>query len=309
MKFCMHCGKEIKETVKFCPFCGGEQKEISTISEENVATISHVDSTVERMGEIISEPVKEEQTSFTEYSNTESQQHDTTQQAQRPNETPLISINQESVNQLADKSKNYLSYLNQNVKSPTLGGVNNFGAFGLISYFVINTLLSLGLSHALGKSITGLNFQFKLFLPLLLLILVAQLVNVLAVFLLGNKIFKVNINLMDTFDRIYAPTSIGVYTAVVMFFLTFVSRFGFSFIFTIFLTFTFFLINISYIANIWTLDSFATNKNKFYWTIGMMILAFVVQIIANFLLGDIVGGSLIGLIEDIANSITSNMFF
>lgn len=168
MKFCMHCGKEVKEQVKFCPFCGGDQKEVSVTQSEEVSVAP-----------------------------------------------PRITIDQESINKLADKGKNYFTYINNNVRNPILGASNQSGYFALVTYLLLNALIALSISHALGKSLFS-SFSLELFLPLLLLFLVGQLINVVTVYLLANKIFKVSLNLVDTFERIYAPISLAVYVAVIM---------------------------------------------------------------------------------------------
>ena len=68
MKFCMHCGKEIKEKVKFCPFCGGEQKEVEVTSEPIIVepiieeVVEEVTNTTESHETIqtVEEPIVEE---------------------------------------------------------------------------------------------------------------------------------------------------------------------------------------------------------------------------------------------------------
>lgn len=261
MKFCMHCGKEVKEQVKFCPFCGGDQKEVS-------ATASGEESVV----------------------------------------TSRITIDQESINQLADKGKNYFAYINKNIRNPILGASNQNGYFGVVTYVLLNVLIALSISHALGKNFSS-TFSLELFLPLLLLFLVGQFVNVVAVYLLSNKIFKVRLNLVDTFERIYGPISLAIYGAIIMLALSFISTYGFSMLFVLFLVLIFFLISVSFVANLWRTENLSPNKNRFYWTIGALILAGIAHLIVNLLLSDMIGASIAHLFEEIIDSIFSSMFY
>lgn len=291
MKYCMHCGKKVKETVKFCPFCGEELRDmevkIETIEQSNEDSRSN-----------------EKNQNDSGISNTEAGKN-----VDAHSNSSLININSESVNQFRDSSKNYLMYLNSNIKQPKLDKFNSDNSFGLISFFVINILLSLGLSNALGKSFTGSNFQFRMFLPLLLLMLVGQIINVGAVYILGNKIFKNSFNFLDVFEKIYSPVSLVVYIGASMFFLTLVSDYGFSVLFGLGLIVSLFMINISYIANIWVLKNHSMKKNKFYWSIFIILLAIIGQIVSSILLKDIVGGSLTDLFGEFLDSMTSNFFF
>lgn len=287
MKFCMHCGKEIKEKVKFCPFCGGEQKEVEIIIEE-VESFEQVNSTNPEPTPIEEEPIQNwEQPKAQPIEEEPQQQSQQYNQQTEAQPTPLISINPDSVNQLADKSRNYLSYINNNIKNPTLNAQNNSGYFGLFTYFLINLILGISLSHGLGKAIHYENFKFEMFLPILILLLLPQFFNVLATYFLTTQIFNKKISLLDQFEQIYAPISITVYIGLAMFVLTFISTYGFSNIFAILLALSLFLINASYVANTWRAETFKPNRNRFYWTIGFMILSFIITIIAFTLLNDI----------------------
>ncbi|MFW8051901.1 zinc ribbon domain-containing protein [Vagococcus fluvialis] len=316
MKFCMHCGKEIKEKVKFCPFCGGEQKEVEVTSEpiivepiieevvEEVTNTTESHETIQTVEEpIVEEPVYEqpiqpEQPQQQYQEQASHQQQNQQQQNGQQQGTPIITINQESVNQFTDKSKNYLSYLNKNVLRPILKGKNENGIFGLVTFLLINTILAFSISFALGK-ISYQNGKLTLFLPVLLILLVGQAINVLTVHVLSTKIFKMPSSLTDAFEHMYAPISSGVYITLAMLVLAIISPNGISVMFTLLFILVLFLINISYIANLWTIDNSNSVRNKFYWTIGFLIVASIIQFIVNILLTDIVGASIFSVITDV----------
>ena len=239
----MHCGKEIKEKVKFCPFCGGEQKEVEVTSEpiivepiieevvEEVTNTTESHETIQTVEEpIVEEPVYEqpiqpEQPQQQYQEQASHQQQNQQQQNGQQQGTPIITINQESVNQFTDKSKNYLSYLNKNVLRPILKGKNNTGIFGIITFLLINTFLALSISYALGK-VSQYGSKLEMFLPTLLVLLVGQFISVLTVYLLSTKIFKGQSSLTDTFEHMYAPISGGVYITLAMLLLAIISKNG-----------------------------------------------------------------------------------
>ncbi|MFC6294741.1 zinc-ribbon domain-containing protein [Lactiplantibacillus daoliensis] len=57
MKFCVNCGKQIKESTNFCPFCGAEQPVIG-VSSESVAPIEKV-NTPEKVEQVSTSQVVE----------------------------------------------------------------------------------------------------------------------------------------------------------------------------------------------------------------------------------------------------------
>lgn len=340
MKFCINCGKEIKEKVKFCPFCGAEQKEVTTViepveqqivQEEVVTEILEenqpvVEPVIEPVVEAVVEPAvtphepvqqsqptqqvtQEQQPNYQQQQNNQYQGNNNQQQQQ----APFININQETVNQLTDNSKNYFSYLNKNLAKPMIGGRNTNEYFGLVSYVLVSLFSSLAISHSIGKAskfvTRGIaDSSFPMFLQLFLLILVTQLISVATVYVLSGKLFKEETSFLDSFDRVYAPISLAVYTSFVGFILSFISTIGVSFLFVIVLLLTYFLTSISFVANLWVSVNHTT-KNKFYWTIGVIIVSFIVQLIVGMMMGDIVGTSILDILSNITDSFSPSMFY
>lgn len=348
MKFCINCGKEIKDKVKFCPFCGAEQKEIKTViepveqkevSEEIIITPEEMTEVIEPVAEnteemIVEESVEqpqpepvqpieptqqttqEQQANYYQQPNNHYQGNSNQQQNNHyqgnPNQQQQGSfINQEKMNQLTDNSKNYFSYLNKNMAKPNIGGRNTNNYFGVVSYVLIALFSSLAISHSIGKAVSfgtrGLaDSSFPMFLQLFLLLLVTQLISVTTVFVLSGKIFHEETSFLDSFDRVYAPISLAVYTSLLAFVLSFISAIGFSFLFVIALLLTYFLTSISFVANLWVSVNH-TQKNKFYWTIGVIIVSFIVQVIVGFMLGDIIGTSIMDIFSNITGNITDSL--
>lgn len=317
----MHCGKEIKEKVKFCPFCGGEQKEVviaeePIIMEESIEEVVSSNETSQPIDEPVIEEVAYEQPVYEqpiqeEQQFTNQQQENPQQQQQQTGQqqsTPIISINQESMNQFTDKSKNYLSYLNKNIKNPVLRGTNNSGIFGVITFLLVNGFLALSISYALGK-LSHYGSKLEMFLPVLLVLLAGQFISVLTVYLLSTKIFKNQSSLVDAFEHMYAPISGGVYITLAMLLLAIISQRGISVLFILLFLLMIFIINISYIANLWSIDSSNSGRNKFYWTIGLLIAAGIVHFVVNILLADMVGASIMSIISDVADGLLDNMFY
>ena len=285
--------------MKFCPFCGGEQKEI-TISKE---IIEMNEETVTPEEIIIEEPIAHTQENVNEAPHTEQVQ-----------QTPLVSINQDAVNQLTNNSKNYLTYLNKNIAKPNLGGSNKNGYFGLISFGLVSLFSSLAISHSMGKAVNVgtqniTNLSFPMFLQLLLLLLATQFVNVLTVYVLKTKLFPGEGTILDSFDNVYAPISLTVYTSLLALVLSFISTIGFSLLFSIVLMITFILGNISYIANLWVTETLNSNKNKFYWTVGTIFVAFIVQFLVTLMMADIIGTGMLDVFSNITHSFTPNFPF
>ena len=321
MKFCINCGKEIKDKVKFCPFCGAEQKEVTTVTEPVVEKVVNEEVNDEKEQPIVETKVPSEEVVQPEQPveqpsqptmNQENQQSSQQQQPSNEQQAPLISINHGSVNQLTDNSKNYFSYLNKNIAKPNIGGQNTNGYFGLVSYVLISLFSSLAISHSIGKAVRFgtmgyADSSFPLLIQLFLLILVTQLISVTTVYVLSAKIFREEISFLDSFDRVYAPISLAVYTSLFAFVLSFVSTIGLSFLFVVVLLFTYFLTNASFVANLWVSQN-QTQRNKFYWTIGVIIVSFIVQIIVGLMLGDIIGTSIAEIISNVTDSFTPSMF-
>ena len=332
MKFCINCGKEIKDKVKFCPFCGAEQKEVSTVTEPVVEKVVNEEVNDEKKQPVVetkvpseevvqseqpveepNQPIKEQPKQPSQPTmNQENQQKYQQQQSNNQQQAPLISINHGSVNQLTDNSKNYFSYLNKNIAKPNIGGQNTNGYFGLVSYVLISLFSSLAISHSIGKAVRFgtmgyADSKFPLLIQLFLLILVTQLINVTTVYVLSGKIFREEISFLDSFDRVYAPISLAIYTSLFAFVLSFVSTIGLSFLFVVVLLFTYFLTSVSFIANLWVSQN-QTQRNKFYWTIGVIVVSFIVQIIVGLMLGDIIGTSIAEIISNVTDSFTPSMF-
>ncbi|MFY8329663.1 zinc-ribbon domain-containing protein [Vagococcus carniphilus] len=321
MKFCINCGKEIKDKVKFCPFCGAEQKEVTIVTEPVVEKVVNEEVNNEKEQPIVETKAPSEEVAQPEQPveqpsqptiNQENQQSSQQQQPNNEQQAPLISINHGSVNQLTDNSKNYFSYLNKNIAKPNIGGQNTNGYFGLVSYVLISLFSSLAISHSIGKAVRFgtmgyADSSFPLLIQLFLLILVTQLISVTTVYVLSAKIFREEISFLDSFDRVYAPISLAVYTSLFAFVLSFVSTIGLSFLFVVVLLFTYFLTNASFVANLWVSQN-QTQRNKFYWTIGVIIVSFIVQIIVGIMLGDIIGTSIAEIISNVTDSFTPRMF-
>lgn len=299
MKRCSNCGKEIKDHVRFCNFCGQEQNHTITGSIEETV-VSHDD-----MSEIHGES----------YSNTNKQKNSTDQFQQTSNSQQQYTkepiINQQAVNQLSRRSKNYFSYVNKNIKKPIIGKVNQDGYFGLISYILICVFTGLAISHAIGKVIglTGYSeSSFPMFLQITLLLLCSQLVNVFTVYLLSGKIFNNKLSFMDTFDRMYAPIGLAIYVSLAALILSFVSTIGIGLLFFICLIFTFFLTGVTYVANLWVTTNQTHKRNTFYWTIGAIILGGLLQLLVSIVLSDILGTSMMSVIQQMIDSSVGKFF-
>jgi len=323
MKYCINCGKEIKDKVKFCPFCGKEQKEVTIdngiteskkIHEETITSNGEDNNLVE---EVFIEEDLEKSEESSKISPKQIQpaesNNENTHTSERSNPEPKYFINPDKVGQLTDNSKNYFSYLNENIKRPNIGGSNTNNYFGLVNYIIISLFSSLAISHSIAKVIrfgTGgiANSNFPMFLQLCLLILVTQLINVVTVYVLSNKVFRNRNSFLDSFDLVYAPVSLAVYGSLLAFILSFISTLGFSFVFMLVLLLTYFLTSISFVANLWVSIN-NTEKNKFYWTIGVIIVSLIIQMLVGIMLSDIIGTSILEIISEITNSFTPNMFY
>ena len=280
MKTCTNCGKEIKDQVKFCNFCGKEQVIEKVITNENI---------------------RQTDDSINQQQDTQTNQQQ--QNYQQPNTAPIL--NQEKVTQLTNRSKNYFSYINKNIKNPIIGKDNKDGYFGLISYALICIFSGLAISHAIGKlmSLTGFSeTAFPMFLQITLLLLCSQVVNVLTVYLLSAKIFHTKMSFVDTFETMYAPISLAVYISFLALILSFISTIGIGLLFFICLIITFFFTSISYVANLWSAQNYTQKRNKFYWTIGAIIIGGILQFLVSIILSDILGTSMMDIIQKMIQS-------
>lgn len=300
MKKCSNCGKEIKDHVKFCNFCGQEQQ--GNVTEIVTETVVSHDEKPSIQGEGIH---------HTNQSNQHQQFHQETQnnQQQPYNQGPII--NQQAVNQLTNRSKNYFSYINKNIKQPIIGKSNQDGYFGLINYVLICVFTGLAISHAIGKviGITGYSeSSFPMFLQITLLLLCSQLVNVVTVYLLSGKIFNNNMSFMDTFDRMYAPIGLAIYVSFAALLLSFISAIGIGLLFFICLILTFFLTSVTYVANLWVTNNQSSKRNTFYWTMGAIIFGGLLQLLVSIVLSDILGTSMMNIIQQMIDSSVSKFF-
>lgn len=313
MKYCGECGKEIKEDAKFCPFCGAKQ--LGQTDQEEVSKTTNLDSNTgsqEAMTDeqpqiktIRNETVQESQTeSVAPQPSVESNQESLGNQpsATQPDQTTNTGFsaeqlkNNETVQQLSKNGKNYLNYLNKNIRKPKIGQ-NEAGLFGLINFILITLFSGLAISHAWSPLLqygTSNASAFPYAIQLILWIGLSLFTSVLVIFVVSTQVYKRAMTFLEAFEWVFAPNSLSVYVSLFAFFMSFLVK-GDSQIFYLFFMVPFVLTNISYMGSLWELPTKENQKNKFYIT----VLSVVVGAIIIFVVSRIFGGM---IVEDFAKN-------
>lgn len=187
MKFCINCGKEIKEDAKFCPYCGAQQPELAEDPEAPVEAPVSYEAPPTAVGE--EQPVAraEEMSEAEAVPSLEEAPKETPKEAPtQPQSTPVQAAPQreveaekkpekqvsqqlneaaqatkekfnefaksDTVKDLRKNSLNYFSYLHQNIKSPNVKNPETTGYFGLVNFILISLFTGLGLSRFVAKA-------------------------------------------------------------------------------------------------------------------------------------------------------------
>lgn len=271
MKFCPKCGKEISEDIKYCPGCGAEQQMV----EKPVVSI----------------------------------QETLSQKAAKLESSETYRQTQEKVGQFSKESKNYFGFLVSAVKNPDLKKVSGIAYFGLVSFLIVTLFLALAISRSLvsmGLSVDGK--AFPMIMELFLWIALSAFVKVAIVFGYNRFIAKQEVTLLNAFEKVFSPISVTVFASLAAFVLSFaITGLTNDFIFKIFFFLViaiFFLIDFSYLGNLWVTDLNQTNKNKVY----MVLLALVVGMLLQYLLARIFGQVFANQLATMIERMVTNTF-
>lgn len=307
MKFCINCGKELKEKVKFCTTCGTQQPELKEEKTEEINAGNQHDAIIQdvvaetSVETPISEPIQPEPEPIAEPVYTEPTPEYVAPQQVMTNQT---------VQQFTKESKNYFSYLNTAIKQPKIGMSESHHMFGLISFVLIAVLNSLAISHALNSiyffALYTTASTFPLLLPILLWVLVAQFISVLLVYGLTAKVYQSPTSLLESFNKVYSPASMGVYISVVTFIYSFLLTDSVK-IFFILLAIPFFLVNASFVGNLWVAKDATNSKNRFYYTLAVLVISLIVQYVVSRIFMDVIADKL--NTEQMFKTIISNFLF
>lgn len=193
--------------------------------------------------------------------------------------------------QVPDVGVNYFNYLRINAISPKMNKKNRNKYFGLINYFVFSIFSGLNISRIISNGIVkslNTNDFFSLFTSnvpwfpfapqLICLMLTLNIFYVLVFTLISTRIYMQKYSLIDSFDKIFTPSSSAVLLAISLFLVSLIPGFFIAFSIIVFLI-TILLVNISFSGSLWSIKN-KVNKNRFYVTfIAMIILCIMIFIL------------------------------
>lgn len=262
MKFCINCGKEIKEGAKFCPFCGSEQPVVRRVAPE-IAEQIHSPEQSQRS----STSKKKHKTSAGKTQN-ESQ---TMEKIQETFGEKII--RNEKIRRFTKGCQNYFFWLNQNVKEPKISIAPSKPSFGAINYLIISLLSALIFSHSILKAVdVNSNSSFPLVFEAILIHLLFFLIPVLLVYLLGDKMYKSPTTLLEVFGKVYGPVSLVIYLVLFTFIYSFIIKDSTKLLIFLWLT-PFIFIQFSFSGNVWLSEDMTKNKNKFYYSTVIFLIS------------------------------------
>lgn len=272
MKFCLNCGKEIKEDAKFCPFCGSDQPDLPT---GNIADNQPIANAA------MQQPTASQQT--------------TTNQATQQSATGKLEefASSETVQEIKQRSMNYFTFLNKNVVSPQIGDDNVTNHFALVNYILIVLINGLAISR-LSATVIGSFYDtnFVFLLEFILLVAAALFTYPLTHFILEKVVYKQNISLLDSFSRIFSPVSVVVYTSLATLLLVFIANSTVELLLFLFIV-SFGLISYSFAASLWTAQDMTGKNGKFY----LVVLSFILCAVLGYIIFRIFGGILVDKLE------------
>ena len=213
MKYCVSCGKEIKESAKFCPFCGATQPGMDT-----------------------NPPSRE----------------------------------------LANKSRNYFNFLNQNVAHPQVGLTSDRGFFGLLNFSLVTLLLSLALSHGFARGfnlVAAYTGNFPVLFELILWLGGCLFALVAVNFFAARLAYQEAVSFLESFDRIFAPASLAVYVSLALLLFSLIVNPGTMLLFLLIFGFCVLLVNLSFYGNLWRNEDLTTQRNRYY----VNVIAILIQ--------------------------------
>lgn len=174
MKYCIQCGKEIKNEAKFCPACGKNQIQVTT----EAMTVESVLEKGVQLQSNLNEQLKNNQT----------------------------------VQQLTKESKNYFSWLNTQIRGKNKQSIPMFGVVNFLLLIVLNSLaVSRSILSISGHTDET---PLSLFIESLLMMGIYYFIFVLVYFFMVNKLFQTKIVFTEAFDALFSPASLTVYISL-----------------------------------------------------------------------------------------------
>lgn len=261
MKYCINCNKKLRNEAKYCNVCGEEQplKKRKSKRGNNVGT----DEVSDSIDKYDSEKIDHE--SFR---------------------------NNQTLENITVHSKNYFAYLNKNVIFPQLIQVKKFSFFGIINYIMITIFSALTVSHTIGtvanplfsivseiKSSFNYGYEdlnyfsraFPFLFKLLALFSLLYFSFVVILYLFTLLLCYEKPRFVTIFNELFDPISVGVYSSVVIFILTFIVS-STSPIIILGMWIPLFLLSVAFVGLLWKKS--IKIKQHFYVVVGTIILGF-----------------------------------
>ncbi len=183
MKYCIHCGQQIKDESKFCAYCGNSQ-----VVEDSTKSNGEKNNVQETLSSL-----KEQ------------------------------ALENESIKQAVAVGKNYLNFLIENIKNPTFNVDSYHNYYGYISLILLSLFTGVTLSKGIssivseiygafigyGSGFYGSNempYIFESFLYLGLSMLAIGLLS----YLTTVKVLKCSYSFSDVITKLFAPMSLAV---------------------------------------------------------------------------------------------------
>lgn len=279
MKYCTQCSEEIKQEAKFCPFCGGEQIEVIP---ENKQTSNFEQQVINN--QIYQKPLEEAPQTFEKIHSSLNEQLK----------------NNEKIQQITAESKNYFGWLNENIIRPKSALSTNNPLFGFVNYILISLFFSLTFSHNIVRPAYSYveDKIFPLFFEVFFATALMLIIGVSIVYLTADKVYKNKTSVLQSFDKVFAPASLAVYISLGAFiFMKLMS--SVSLLSILLMLSPFLLVNLSVSINIFFTPDKTEQKNRYYTTLLILFIYFILSMVVIFILGDILASTLIGSLESI----------
>ncbi|MFR1709706.1 MAG: zinc-ribbon domain-containing protein [Clostridium sp.] len=183
MKYCIHCGQQIKDESKFCAYCGKSQ----VIDDSTKGTVekNSVQETISNLKE--------------------------------------QAMENKSIKQAVSAGKSYFNFLIENIKNPTFNTEAYHSYYGYISLILLSLFTCITISKGIGSIVNeiyealaifgrgfygsnGMPYIFEFFLYFAL----SMLAIVLLSYLTTTKILKVSYRFSDVITKFFAPMSLAV---------------------------------------------------------------------------------------------------
>ncbi|EOH99672.1 hypothetical protein UAW_00825 [Enterococcus haemoperoxidus ATCC BAA-382] len=246
MNYCIQCGKEIKKEANFCPLCGKCQ-----IQESAEAT--SVETILKKGTQL--------QTSLNEQLK-----------------------NNQTMQQVTTESKNYFSWLNNQIKGEEKGNVKKTQFFGVVNFFLLIILNALAISRSILRMSDYRNESpIALFIESLLLIGVYFFLFILVYFFASNKLGREKVSFLDSFHTLFSPVSITVYSSLIAFLFSFLPIDSYMIVMGLFCL-SALLISLSFTDRLWKREDIL---GRFCLTLVIVSISFIIV----FIIFKLVGGS------------------